>query len=145
VEPTPRIIGVERNPWAAQEARWTYAAFGISATVQMTDANSLKLPESSAVLAAFTLNELSSEARDRWHRQLLLAAEHGAPSLIVEPIARRLSHWWERWTRDWEQAGGRQDEWRFPVALPERLALMDKAAGLDHRELTGRSLWFSGE
>jgi hypothetical protein len=25
--------------------------------------------------------------------------------------------------------------------LPESLALMDKAAGLDHRELTGRSLW----
>jgi hypothetical protein len=27
--------------------------------------------------------------------------------------------------------------------LPEALAMMDKAAGLDHRELTGRSLWMS--
>jgi hypothetical protein len=27
--------------------------------------------------------------------------------------------------------------------LPEKLALMDKAAGLDHRELTGRSLWIA--
>jgi hypothetical protein len=25
--------------------------------------------------------------------------------------------------------------------LPDTLALMDKAAGLDHRELTGRSMW----
>jgi hypothetical protein len=42
---------------------------------------------------------------------------------------------------EWRRIGGRADEWRFRVELPERLALMDRAAGLDHRELTGRSLW----
>jgi hypothetical protein len=39
--------------------------------------------------------------------------------------------------------GGREDTWRFPVTLPEPLALLDRAAGLDHRELTGRSLWLA--
>jgi hypothetical protein len=37
-------------------------------------------------------------------------------------------------------AGGREDEWRFPVTLPRTLALLGKASGLDNRELTGRSL-----
>jgi len=64
---------------------------------------------------------------------------------VIEPIARRLMSWWDEWARDWKKAGGREDEWRFAVELPERLALMDKAAGLDHRELTGRSLWLPGD
>ena len=63
---------------------------------------------------------------------------------VIEPIARRLTSWWDEWAREWKAAGGREDEWRFAVELPDRLALMDKAAGLDHRELTGRSLWLPG-
>ena len=72
---------------------------------------------------------------------MLSTAERGSPVLVIEPIAKRLSPWWDDWAEDFIAAGGRSDEWRFPVTLPERLALMDKAAGLDHRELTGRSLW----
>jgi len=63
---------------------------------------------------------------------------------VIEPIAKKLSPLWDDWARDFIGAGGRSDEWRFNVVLPERLALMDKAAGLDHRELTGRSLWLPG-
>lgn len=58
-----------------------------------------------------------------------------------KPIARRLTSWWDDWAQKWKAIGGREDEWRFRVELPERLALMDRASGLDHRELTGRSLW----
>jgi hypothetical protein len=72
---------------------------------------------------------------------MLSPAERGFPVLVIEPIAKKLSPWWDDWAGDFKAAGGRSDEWRFPVTLPERLALMDKAAGLNHRELTGRSLW----
>src|SRR5258705_423315 len=41
-------------------------------------------------------------------------------------------------------AGGRADEWRFAVDLPPLLRTLDKAAGLNHRELTVRSLWLPG-
>jgi hypothetical protein len=37
------------------------------------------------------------------------------------------------------------DEWRFPAGLPPRLALLDRAAGLDHRELTARSSYLSAD
>jgi hypothetical protein len=40
-------------------------------------------------------------------------------------------------------AGGRADEWRFRVPLPDVVARLDRAAGLDHRELTCRSLWIA--
>jgi len=136
-----RVIGVDRSPWAASEARWTYKAFNLEGSAQALDVSQFKPPSGSAILAAFIINELSEEARDRWRDTLLATAARGAPILIVEPIAKKLSPWWEDWARDFTSVGGRSHEWRFPVVLPERLALMDKAAGLDHRELTGRSLW----
>jgi hypothetical protein len=136
----PRVLGVDRNAWAIQEARWTYGVFGLENSVKTADISRLKLPEQTAVVAAFILNELSQEGRDRWREVLLRAAKEGMPVLIVEPIAKRLSPWWDEWAETFLAAGGRDDQWRFQVALPERLALMDKAAGLDHRELTGRSL-----
>jgi hypothetical protein len=49
-----------------------------------------------------------------------------SPVLVVEPIAKKLSRWWDDWAEAFIAADGRSDEWRFPVVLPERLALMDK-------------------
>jgi hypothetical protein len=144
VNPGPAIIGIDKSSWAVQEARWTYSAFGLSASVQTVDINTFKLPERTATVAAFIINELADEARERWRRQLLLAAKRGVPIFVIEPISKRVVSWWDDWAADWIASGGRNDEWRFTVELPERIALMDKAAGLDHRELTGRSLWMPG-
>jgi hypothetical protein len=143
--PAPRVSGVDRNPWAATEARWTYGAFGLAASATAVDINTFKAPDRTAIVAAFILNELPDEARDRWKESLLRTAERGSPVLVVEPIAKKLSPWWDDWADAFIAAGGRSDEWRFPVVLTERLALMDKAAGLNHRELTGRSLWLPGK
>jgi len=112
--------------------------------VKAAELNLLRLPQNTAVIAAFTINELDPPERDRFRRELLGIAKMGAPVLVIEPIARRLTSWWDVWAREWKAAGGREDEWRFAVELPDRLALLDKAAGLDHRELTGRSLWLPG-
>ena len=140
----PKIVGVDRNPWAVQEARWTYGALGLNATVKVSDAAKFRIPTNTAIIAAFTLNELPAAEREQFRTQFLSAHKHGSTILIVEPIARRLTPWWDDWVTDFRASGGREDEWRFRVNLPERLALMDKAAGLDHRELTGRSLYLHG-
>jgi hypothetical protein len=100
-----------------------------------------RIPSGAAIIAAFTMNEIDAGSRDRLRGEFIKAFRHGAPILIVEPIARRALRWWDDWSEEWTSLGGRADEWRFRVDLPERLALMDKASGLDHRELTGRSLW----
>jgi hypothetical protein len=60
--------------------------------------------------------------------------------LVVEPISRRVSPWWPEWSAAFRAEGGREDEWRFRPELPATVALLGKAAGLDAREVTGRSL-----
>jgi len=141
MEPPPRLTGVDRNGWAIQECRWTCEQLGIRGMARVADIDTLRIPAGSAVIAAFTINELDPPLRDRFRSDFIRVARNGAPVLIVEPIARRLTSWWDDWAREWKELGGRDDDWRFRIELPERLALMDKAAGLNHRELTGRSLW----
>jgi predicted RNA methylase len=142
--PPFKIIGIDRDPWVLNECKWTYRQLGIQGVTRAADIGSVRIPARTAVIAAFTINELASATRQRFRKEFLTTALEGAPVLVIEPIARRLTSWWDEWARGWKEAGGREDEWRFRVELPERLALMDKAAGLDHRELTGRSLWLPG-
>jgi hypothetical protein len=96
------------------------------------------------VIVAFTANELDEAARGRLLAQLRRAAAAGAPVLVVEPLSRRVSPWWPAWREALAAAGGREDEWRRRPALPPALALLGKAAGLDSRELVGRSLAVPG-
>jgi hypothetical protein len=137
----PELIGIERHPWAAREARWTYETLRVSGSVRTEDLRRFAIPSGSAIVAAFTINELSSDTRDRLLGELLAGGRTGDPALIVEPVARRLGTWWDAWARQIKAAGGREDNWKFRTTLPERLALMDRAAGLRHQELKGRSLW----
>ena len=71
---------------------------------------------------------------------LFQAARDGHRVLLVEPIAKGAARWWTDWHRETLVEGGRADEWRFKVELPELLGRLDRAAGLDHRELTARTL-----
>src|SRR5262245_36664761 len=144
IQPPARIIGVERNLWAGEEARWTFRQLGLRGSVVSPNLDTFEIPARAAVVAAFLLNEIPETTRDRLCAQFLRTANRGAPVLIVEPIAKRLLPWWESWTRIWTAAGGRSDEWRFPLKLPDRLAFLGKAAGLAHRDLRGRSLWLPG-
>lgn len=143
-ESPPKLIGVDVNAWAIQETQWTYQNLGLQGIARRADIRTLPISSRTAVLAAFTVNELDEEARAAVLQLFLKANRDGSPVLVVEPIARRLTKWWDDWAKAFETQGGRTDQWRFQIDLPENLKLMDKAAGLDHRELTGRSLWIAG-
>jgi hypothetical protein len=141
-EAKPRVLGIERHPWAVGEAAATYRAFDVSATVRQGDITTATLPRSpAAFLAAFALNELGEGARDALLTTLVARAAHGDRVLIVEPLAGFVARWWNRWRTTFESAGGRADEWRLRTELPPIVAKLDRAAGLNHREITGRSLW----
>jgi hypothetical protein len=137
----PRLIGVDRNTWALHECNWVYQQLGLRGTTRSADIRTLRIPAETAVIAAFSINEIDDEARSLVLHHFLKVAERGAPVLVVEPIASRGVSWWDEWSEAFRANGGRDDRWRFRIELPEKLRLMDKAAGLDHRELTGRSLW----
>jgi hypothetical protein len=96
-----------------------------------------------ALVAAFAVNELSDDLRGRLLRRLLESTHRDASVLIIEPIARRANRWWMEWSGVFDARGGRTDEWRFPVELPSFVAELDRASGLNHQELSGRSIFFS--
>ncbi|MBI3049481.1 MAG: methyltransferase domain-containing protein [Acidobacteria bacterium] len=141
----PSVAGIDRHPWAVAEANWTYRRLGLRGRARQGDVARLPpLAAGSAAIAAYVLNELPEPVRTRVEARLMDAAARGTRVLIIEPIARRVSPWWEQVASRMEAAGGRTDEWRFAVDLPEALERLDRAAGLDHRELTARSLYCPG-
>jgi SAM-dependent methyltransferase len=136
------VTGIDRNPWALTEASRTYREFKLRGRMRQADITTVKLaPQRALILAAFALNELSDQSRDLLFFRLFERIKRGDRVLIVEPLAGSATPWWSRWREPFQAIGGRADEWRFPVDLPPIVAKLDRAAGLDHREMTGRSLW----
>jgi SAM-dependent methyltransferase len=141
----PQIVGIDRHPWVLAEAAETYRTFGLTGRTRRGDAAVLPLPDSPAsIVAAFTVNELTDEARSRLLPRLLERGAAGDAVLIVEPLARGAAPWWTGWCAAFTAAGGGDEEWRIRVELPPIVAKLDRAAGLNHRELKGRSLWLPG-
>jgi hypothetical protein len=135
------VVALDRHPWAVAEAGRTYRHFDIAARVSRGDLLRGWPSRGAAFLAAYSVNELRVDARDQLLSRLLERASRGDAVLVVEPLARSAAPWWPAWKAAFNQAGGRGDEWRFPSRLPELVARLDRAAGLDHREHTARSLW----
>jgi SAM-dependent methyltransferase len=137
------VTGFDRHPWVVAEASWTYRTLGLRGTARRGDVARLRFRTEPgiAVIAAYIVNELSQDGRGRLLPNLLEAGRRGARILVLEPIARRPVPWWAEWQASFERAGGRSDEWRFPSALPVRQAQLARAAGLNPKELTARSLF----
>jgi hypothetical protein len=122
------------------EAKRTYRAFGLQARVKTLDIQRTPFPPRAIVLAAYALNELDDPAREGTGERMIEHAARGGTAIVVEPLAGFVAPWWKKWAARWQQAGGRADEWRFRIALPPLVAKLDKAAGMRHEELTGRTL-----
>jgi hypothetical protein len=141
-----RIAGVDRHPWAVAEANWSYQQLSIPGRAVQLDVLRARLAASAeaGILAAYAVNELQDSGRAELLPRLIAAAARGAHVLVIEPVARRVTPWWSPWESAFLEGGGRADEWRFPAHLPPRQRDLAKAAGLDPRELTARSLYVGG-
>ena len=139
-----RITGVDRDTWALDEARWTWRTLGLRGRTRRGDVVAA-LPRAArgadAVVIGWSLNELARDERARVLDALLDAAGAGTALLVVEPIARAASPWWDDWASAFAAAGGRADEWSFEANLPPALARLDVEAGFDRAQLKARSLF----
>ena len=140
--PRTALFGVDRNAWAVTEARWSWQVLGVRGRAVRADLTRARLPrETGAALAAYAVNELAPEARTAIRDRLLDLARRGSAVLIIEPIAGGAAPWWRDWTEHFAPLAARADAWRFDVPLPSIVSRLDRAAGLDHRQLTARSLF----
>jgi methylase of polypeptide subunit release factors len=138
----PTVSGIDASGWAVGEAEWNLRTLGLTANVRRGNlVDAVFGAAGEAIVVAYATNELDDASREKLLTGLLAAHDKGSRVLVVEPIARRPVPFWTAWAEAFRAAGGRADMWRFPAVLPERMRLLDKAAGLDHRELTARSLW----
>ena len=139
------VRGVDRNAWALDEAGKTWSQLGVRGRAIRSDVARAPLPPASgAVIAAFSLNELDAAVRDSLLERLLGAARSGTRILVIEAIAKRPVRWWPEAASRVVASGGRSDEWRFSLELPELQSRLSRAAGMDHRRLSARSLYLSG-
>jgi SAM-dependent methyltransferase len=138
-----RITGYDRHPWAVNEANWTYRQFGLQGRAVQADIARAKLPVGggTGIIAAYAVNELSNDTKRAVLPKLIDVRRLGCHLLVIEPIARRGAAWWDEWEHAVVRSQGRSDEWRFPVRLPARQQQLARAAGLNPRELTARTLW----
>jgi SAM-dependent methyltransferase len=136
------LTGVDAHPWALTEAAFTYASFALDGDVRRAHAARVTIPRNtSIVIVGWMVNELDEASREALLANLLASSARGTRVLIVEPIATRVTPWWSAWAAAFVSRGGRADEWRFRVALPDLLRRLDRAAGLRHDELKARSLF----
>lgn len=149
LQPAPQVVAVDQNAWALGETRWNCRQLALDCRVrrasmvdhllgELSRAGSL---EGLAFVCAWSLNELSADARKAMLDALLEAHRRGAQVLVVEPIALTAVPWWESWTAAAHAAAGRGDDWKFAPDLPAPLAELDEAAGFHRLHLSARSLW----
>jgi predicted RNA methylase len=139
------VRGVDRSAWAVREAEWTWRTLGIRGRAVRADVGKVRWPRGRvSALAAYTVNELPPAARRELRGRLLQAAGAGHDVLVIEPLAGAVAPWWEEWVEAFAAAGGRQGTWRARVELPALVSRLDRAAGLQHRELTARWLLATG-
>lgn len=153
----PRVLGVDKHPWAVAEARRTLSDLGVRGSARIDDLTRVPIVGTQpvdhvsdagrpahhghGVLLAYAVNELDDpQQREALRARLLAHAAAGGQVLVVEPLAGFVAPWWASWQRAFEAAGGRADEWRFEVSLPPIVEKLDRSAGLNHRELKARTL-----
>ncbi len=140
--PPARVLAIDTHPWALDEARFTYRAFGLTADIRRGHAARTRIPhDASFVVAAFVVNELNDADRGALLDSLRAAATRGASILVIEPISQRISPWWDEWAKAFAAMGGRADEWRFRFDPPTIVTRLARASGLRPESLTARSLY----
>jgi SAM-dependent methyltransferase len=133
---------IDRSGFALAEARKSYAAFGLLArTVRGRIPDVLpRVLDGDVWALGWSANELAVRERDALLERLVRAIGFGARVVLLEPLAGSVVPWWPAWRAALAPLGVADFECKVPVALPEWIARLDKASGLDHRVLGARLL-----
>jgi hypothetical protein len=125
------VTGVDRHPWALDEARFTYATFHLRGSAIKRDAARWSVPRHPVVIGAgYVVNELAVPERETLLRTLAAAIERGSSLFLVEPLARAITPWWPQWVDRLAPLGARTHEWKLTLDPPRLVERLGTAAGL---------------
>lgn len=137
------VRGVDVASWAPAAAARTYAALGVrgqAATGRLPGA--LGWPANPALLVfGWSLNELTDSAREGVRKRIESGLRKGCGLLILEPLSRRITPWWDTWAGRMRRLGAVAVQEKAHVTLPPTLRDLDRAARLDHRTLGARAIY----
>ena len=143
-----RVDGIDASGWAVGEAAWNYRHWHIDGRARRADlvraARALEKDrrlQGTAILLAWAVNEMDDPSRAVLLAALSRLKDAGARILVIEPIARTVSPWWQDWCTELHGAISVGAEWKFESALPAALAATDEAAGFARTHLSARSLF----
>ena len=150
----PALTGIDVNPWAVTETNWSWRTLGLNgharrgdlvkATLRLRQVSRRTGPGGTAIVLAWTVNELSLDDRRALLPLLLDLAREGASVLVVEPVARRVTPWWDEWEAAFGEARGVAQEWPMGIELQAPFAQLDRDAGFRRDALGARSLCIRG-
>ena len=136
-----RIHGVDLHPWTLDEARATYASFGLDATVTRANVARLRRPAApSLIVAGYVANELPDSERGSLLSALVDAVRRGSHLLVVEPLSGQAAPWWPEWVDAFARLGARADTWHLTVSPPDLTVRLGTAAGLSATSVKTRTL-----
>ncbi len=137
------VLALDRSAWALAEAQRSFAALGVRGRTRRTQLPSgvPALGAGDLAAAGWVLNECGPEARKRVSGLLARALRAGARVLVLEPLARGITPWWDDLALELAPAGARATLMKWEIERPEWIERLDTAAGLDHREIGARVLW----
>ena len=137
------LRAMDRSGWALGEARHTLRAFGlVGHTVRGALPAGLPAARRGDLLTlGWVLNELPEKQRDACLTRLEALTRDGVQVLILEPLAGPVVPWWDACRDQLAGVGMREQTLRQRIILPGFVAKLDRATGLDHRELGARVLY----
>ena len=137
------VLALDRSSWALAEARHTFAAFAVSGRTRRAELPAAlpRLRAGDLVAAGWFLNEGGAGLRARCANAFARALAAGASVLVLEPLARGAAPWWDELAAALAPAGCTSTLLKWRLQRPDWIERLDRAAGLDHRELGARVLW----
>jgi hypothetical protein len=137
------VEGFDVAPWALPAARRTYQALGVPGQARRGRLpGALGWPSGPRLLVfGWSANELPDAVRAELRKRIESGLRKGCGLLLLEPLSRRITPWWDGWARALRRLGVTSHEAKASVRLPDCLRDLDRAAGMNHQMLGARALY----
>lgn len=139
------VLGVDRSSFALHETRWTYNTLRIQGDTSRSISETLDaIRPPHAIVLGWTLNELDDARRDLVGERIAPWVARGSRLLIVEPISKRVTPWWDDWIKRFPLDRCVVAEKRLRLDLPPKIALLARSAGLGTESTAIRVMYSLG-